>query len=548
MRAVPVDPFELAARQFEKTGAALYYHDPAGFARDCFDWGSDGLTAYQEETLDALVTKHRVAVRGPHGLGKTTTAAIAVLWFALTRDGSGVDWKVVTTAGAWRQLERYLWPEIHKWAGRLKPEAVGRPGLNTHTELLRLLMKLRTGEAFAAAASDPRKIEGAHADSLLFIYDESKAIMAATFDATEGAFSGADPTGRTLPEAFALATSTPGEPSGRFYEIHQQKPGYRDWWTRHVTMAEVIDAGRMSAEWAANRRLQWGEASALYHNRVLGEFYASDEDAVIPLSWVEMANERWQVWADAGRPAPHGLRVTGVDVARGGADLTVLAPRTAHVVESLTDFRTSDTMRVVDHIVAGRHHPQELAVVDVNGVGAGVVDRLRRLRIPVIGFSAGRGTKRRDRSGELGFANLRSLMWWTMRQALDPAFNPTLALPPDPQLLGELTSPHWWVTTDKIVVESKADVIERIGHSTDHADAVGHSLMAHADFDEPHDPERGRPIPWGSTNLNDIDDSLDWGSDLHMDDRFDELGDAGMDNSNPQFDWGQPPNDFRETT
>jgi hypothetical protein len=61
----------------------------------------------------ALVKHHRVAARGPHGLGKTTLASWVVIWFALTRDGD--DWKVITTASAWRQLEKFLWPEIHKW-------------------------------------------------------------------------------------------------------------------------------------------------------------------------------------------------------------------------------------------------------------------------------------------------------------------------------------------------------------------------------------------------------------------------------------------------
>ena len=49
-----------------------------------------------------------------------------MLWFALTRDAAGIDWKCVTTAGAWRQLEYYLWPEIHKWVGRLNWDVIGR--------------------------------------------------------------------------------------------------------------------------------------------------------------------------------------------------------------------------------------------------------------------------------------------------------------------------------------------------------------------------------------------------------------------------------------
>lgn len=539
------DPFELAARQFERQGAAVYYYEPVRFALECFTWNRDeGLTAYQIEILAALVRLRKVSARGPHGLGKTALMAIIVLWFALSRDAAGVDWKIVTTAGAWRQLERYLWPEIHKWAGRLKPDKIGRPALNTRTELLRLLMKLRSGEAFAAAASDPKKIEGAHADSLLYMFDESKAIAPATFDAAEGAFSGADPHGTGLPEAFAVAFSTPGEPSGRFYEIHQQKAGYRDWWVRHVTLAECIAAGRVDSTWAQTRKLQWGADSALYHNRVLGEFYSSDEDAVIPLSWVEAAMARWESWRDAGSPTQFGMRVTGVDVARGGMARTVLAPRQGSVVTELITLTTADTMRIVDHILAGRKTPNELAVIDVAGVGAGVVDRMRQMNRAVIGFSAARGTKRSDRSGELGFTNLRALMWWTLRDMLDPAFDPTLALPPDPVLLGELTAPHWWITPgNKIAVESKDEIGQRIGHSTDFADAVGHSLMAHSDFDEPVDRGGMKPIMWGSGST-DTDAELDWGMDLDAAINDHGQDPAVWDDESTTFEWGQPPEEL----
>ena len=52
------------------------------------------------------------------GSVRQLASAIAVLWFALTRDAAGVNWKVVTTAGSWHQLTQYTWPEIHKWAGQ----------------------------------------------------------------------------------------------------------------------------------------------------------------------------------------------------------------------------------------------------------------------------------------------------------------------------------------------------------------------------------------------------------------------------------------------
>ncbi|MGH3168261.1 MAG: hypothetical protein ACRDN0_20555, partial [Trebonia sp.] len=267
------------ARQAVKKDVARYYDDPLGFAADCIDWRGEGLTAYQQEIIGSLAERKRIAVRGPHGLGKSTVAAVTVLWFALTSDAAGADWKAVTTAGAWRQLTNYLWPEIHKWSGRLRWDKV-RDHPFSRSELLNLNMRLAHGQASSAACSNPALIEGAHADRLLFVYDESKAIPAGTFDACEGAFAG---TG----EAYALAMSTPGDPSGRFYDIHARRPGYEDWHARHITLDEAMAAGRISPDWAEQRRRQWGADSAAYANRVLGDFHAADEDTVIPLRWIE---------------------------------------------------------------------------------------------------------------------------------------------------------------------------------------------------------------------------------------------------------------------
>jgi hypothetical protein len=119
------------------------YHDNwVAFARDCIAWRpGERLVPYQEEILAELQQRKRAAPRGPHGLGKTMLAAIAILAFALTRDACGEDWKIPTTASAWRQLTKYLWPEIHKWAKRLRWEKIGREPLDARSELLALSPK-----------------------------------------------------------------------------------------------------------------------------------------------------------------------------------------------------------------------------------------------------------------------------------------------------------------------------------------------------------------------------------------------------------------------
>lgn len=461
---------DLSGKVLSRTRLKRWTNSPVAWADECL---KVNLTGYQGEVLDALPKKRRVAVRGPHGLGKSFMGAVLVNWFATTRDLMGRDWKIITTASAWRHLEVYLWPEIHKWAGRIDFETLGRAPFNPRTELLDLRLKLTHGAATAVASNQPERIEGAHAEELLYLLDEAKIVPPATWDSIEGAFSNAGPD--TPDNAYAFAMSTPGPPAGRFYDIHRRAPGYEDWWTRHVTLTEAIASGRISRVWADQRRQQWGEDSAVFHNRVLGEFHASDEDSVIPLSWLEAAIERWHEWDRAGRPSPGGPLWTGLDVGRGG-DESVLAHRDGWAIR-LEGNRRRDTMSQVSALqgLEGR------AIIDVAGLGAGVYDRARELGMRALAYVGAGKANVRDRSGKYGFTNVRSAAYWHLRELLDPAYGPVLALPPDDLMISDLTTPKWTITSGvppKIQVEVKDEVVKRLGRSPDRGDAIAMAMWA----------------------------------------------------------------------
>lgn len=453
-----------------------YRDDPAGFVTDCIAWPKNKRPArYQLSILSNLVKYQRECARGPRGLGKTTTEALAILWFCLTRDG-WADWKCITTAGTGRQLYKYLWPEVHKWARLIRWDVIGRPPLTSPYELQLVGIRLTTGQAFAVSSDKPELVEGAHADELFYLFDESKAIRPDVWDATEGAYSGADQ------RVLILAASTPGEPNGRFWEIQTKKPGFMDWHVDVVSLADTFTEGRLSQPWAQARLEQWGEGSALYQNQVLGQFAASEESGVIPSSWVEAAFDRWREWDEAGRPNLGPLDRVGVDVARSGSDKTVIAPCAKNLVIELRKY-AHNTITTTTGLVAGvlgqviRGGSNPIAVVDVIGLGAGVVDNLREQGFSVHAFNASAHSDMLDRSGELGFANRRSEAWWTTRERLDPERGDEIALPPDDELLGELCAPHWRIQSGgKILVESKDEIKKRLGRSTDSADAVIQAL------------------------------------------------------------------------
>lgn len=431
------------------------YHTADGIIRFVRDILHAEPTPYQEDILRALVEQRRVAVRGPHGLGKTTLAAWVILWAITTFPG---DVKVPTTASAWRQLEKYLWPEVRKWAAKADWGQLGL-SLRRGKELLDLSIKLPDKEAFAVASDNAALIEGAHASTLVYVFDEAKAIPNATWDAAEGAFSAGG--------CYALAISTPGEPSGRFYDIHARKPGYEDWFTRHVTVDEAVAAGRISRDWVEQRARQWGDKSAVYQNRVLGEFDASGEDNVIPLAWVEAANKRFFEVEGKGE----GATTYGVDVARYGEDQTVIARLVGRVLESLAYHTKQSTMQTAGY-VAATVGKQDTTGIDVIGIGAGVYDRLAEQGFAVRAVNVSEKTDITAADGKQAFFNLRSALWWLAREALDPESADPVALPPDDRLTGDLTAPLWTYTSDgKIRVESKDDIRARIGRSTDAGDA-----------------------------------------------------------------------------
>jgi hypothetical protein len=332
---------------------------------------------------------------------------------------------------------------------------------------------------------------------LLYVFDEAKIIPAGVWESAEGALASGD--------CYALATSTPGAPSGRFYDIHNRKRGTEDWVTLHVTRDDAIAAGRMSLEWAEKRKLEWGESSAVYQNRVEGNFAIDDATVVIPLSWVEAANERW--WAlheaagggrelgnDESNPAAWGhLDCLSVDVARFGSNDTAIGRRYGWAIRDIQSFSKRSTMNTVGIVIEMFHQALNggdppYIVVDSVGVGGGVFDRLQEQGYPVLAFVAGARASddiRPDADPLLQkrFVNLRSQAWWGLRTLLDPDSGSQIALPPDDPndehstLTSELVAPTWSLdSAGRIRVESKDDINARLGHSTDRADVVVQSF------------------------------------------------------------------------
>jgi hypothetical protein len=197
-----------------------------------------------------------------------------------------------------------------------------------------------------------------------------------------------------------------------------------------------------------------------------GDLHATMTDdayQVIPRAWVKAAMKRW-----AERVIIPD--VIGCDVARGGDDKTVKAPRKGSYFAKLEKYpgrSTPDGQSVVDLL-----QTKATINIDVIGVGASAYDIgvMRELNMIPVNFA--QGSKATDKSGTLRFINKRAEYYWSLREGLDPNEGDDIALPPDPELEADLCAPRWSSQSNGIKIESKEDIKKRIGRSPDCADAV----------------------------------------------------------------------------
>lgn len=219
-----------------------------------------------------------------------------------------------------------------------------------------------------------------------------------------------------------------------------------------------------------------------------GNFMAArrdDELQVIPTEWIRDAQRRWTKRPPAGVP----MCAIGVDVAQGGSDSTVLAPRYDGWYSPLivTPGEKTPTGAEVAGLIISHRRDAAVVVVDVGGgYGGATIEHLKAnfdnleqniFTDLVKTYRGSDASTQRTRDRTLRFRNKRAETWWRFREALDPGqeMGSIIALPDDPMLLSELTSVRlktMEIGSKGIQIESKEDIIGRLGRSPDRADAV----------------------------------------------------------------------------
>lgn len=437
--------------------------DPAWFAENVLGvhWWS-----MQVRVAECVRDHERTSVKAANGVGKTFNAAGLLLWFLYCFPQS----RVVTTATTWPQVEKLLWHEVGQIHRGARFPLGGQLNL---TEL-----KLPDGRYAIGLSTKPTDLEsfqGHHAPNLLLIFDEASGIPAPIYEAGEGYL--------TARGARLLLIGNPTQVSGEFYASHNSKRGdYKTftigWSDTPAFTGEPCPQGVLDAlpypEKLEQRKRMWGEDSALYQVRVLGNFSPHTTSGVIPLGAVMAAQARMLPSTDS----QYDHVVISCDVARFGDDETVIAERvgqTCRIVERYVGRKPAVTAtgsqhgdlvqtagRIAEH--ASKHPRQHVRlVVDDTGVGGGVTDILRNDGWEVTAFNGGETA-----FNPLRFPNRRSELWFMVGAQLED-----IDLDDDDQLAADLVAPEYsYDLKMRKVVERKEDTKKRLGRSPDRADAV----------------------------------------------------------------------------
>ncbi|MDO4614618.1 MAG: AAA family ATPase [Lachnospiraceae bacterium] len=444
---------------------AFYSSHPAEFMEDILHMDPDDWQ--KEVALD--VHKHlRVAVKSGQGVGKTCLEAGVIIWFLATRPYS----RVVCTAPTMQQLYDVLWAELAKWrAGTIAEDLF----VWTKTKLY-LAEDPEQWFATAKTATKPENMQGYHAEHMLFVIDEASGVAEPIMEAILGTLTGED--------NHLLLMGNPNYTTGTFFDAFNAN---RSQYVTHTVSSR--DSKRTSKEAIRMLEDKYGKDSDVVRVRVDGLFPKGGINTFIPLELVDLATEKLK--KDEAESKTARILHLGVDVARFGDDKTIIAPRDGNRVLPLRKYTKQDTMETAGNVLRFcydwlKRAPEGSSVkvkVDDSGVGGGVTDRLKEAthgdrRFKIYGVNNGGSAK------DEHYSNLGTELWGNIREALEENMSQkmqgnegTFELPDDKELLGQLTSRKYHVTSrGRLELERKDDMKKRGLTSPDCADAVALSL------------------------------------------------------------------------
>lgn len=197
---------------------------------------------------------------------------------------------------------------------------------------------------------------------------------------------------------------------------------------------------------------------------------------VCPAEWVRAAQARWTPEGHAG----WCMTAMALDPAGGGSDPAAQVSRHGawfSKIETLKGPETTDGSKMAAWAVMHRRDGAPLVLDVGGGYASGAIVRLTDNGIPYVKFNGAAASTAKAKDGN-GFVNKRAEAFWKLREALDPdqQGGSAVALPPDPELLEELTALTYTLERRGYQIVDKEDLRKKLGRSTNKADVVAMAL------------------------------------------------------------------------
>lgn len=373
----------------ERSKKRIYQSDPEAWLADVL--GKRWYSKQQEMAADYLAFQ-RMAVKSANGCGKSAFVADIGTWEVAV--GDPAETLCIFSAPTLSQIEKVIFAYLKVNKGLADVRGFEIPGRISET----LTWKIETEQgsnllAFGKRPSDKdivSSFQGTRKLKTKVYLDEGGGLPADMFTAAEAVATGRD--------SKILVIGNPDRRGTEFHRIFTDPQLSQDWKLHTISafdlptftgeivyddldQQERMLAGLTSVEWVEHKKRAWGEDSARYKSKVLGQFPDEADNTFFAQDIIDRAYETVVVDDEDIQP------ILGVDIARYGSDESRMYINRGGRIRLYDDgtedggaWSKTDLITTARKIhAAAQRVGARLVNVDANGVGGGVVDALLTL-------------------------------------------------------------------------------------------------------------------------------------------------------------------------
>ena len=388
---------------------SVYLNDPVAWASDVL---GKHMWSKQADIGRSLVENTHTAVVSCNGAGKSAVAGILGAWWIAVHDPYEVA--LICSAPTYPQIARVLFRELKDNHKQAAINGFSLPGHINQSEEWKLDDEYGTLIGFGRRPADTDIVsafQGIHRRFVFVVLDEAGGIPVDLYTAAEAVTTTAD--------SRVLAIGNPDRRGTEFHRIFRED----DTWNKiHISafdtpnftgevVPDELKPLLIQPSWVERQKIAWGEDSARYKSKILGEFPEEDDTTFFSQHALDKSID-CDIIEDMTVPV-----VLGVDVARFGEDDSVIYSNRGGRLRHVATWNKTNAVES-----ANRIHETAIGLgatevrVDGTGLGAPIVDMLasmsedRYIVISIVGSAASPDNTRWLNARAAGYDSLREKM------------------------------------------------------------------------------------------------------------------------------------------